>query len=62
MGKRETTTVELLVRKIHQWVEKNAERESIFSTPYPEFFVWAVPLLDFVYETSGVPKPENNEK
>lgn len=51
-------TLQNFVKLLHAWVEANAQQESRLLYPDPGWRVDAEALLDYVYETSGLPKPE----
>jgi CBS domain containing-hemolysin-like protein len=51
-----TEAEENLVEAIAVWIVRNAERESIFLGPNPQWNVNGHSLLDFLAEKTGIPK------
>ncbi len=50
--------IEDLVKSIAKYVAKNSERESIFLTPAPEWYLGAHSLLDYIGSITGISKEQ----
>ena len=51
-------TADELVKALAYWFRANAVRESIWSTPHPQWTVDAHAILDFCAERTGISKTQ----